>query len=65
MLLVAIFAGCTGFVSSSSAQQSKPEEYHGRKKRSIYIISGSSEWPVAAKDESFAICVLGLIRSGA
>ncbi len=54
-----ILAANLGFVSSDSAQQSRPEEYQV-KAVYLYNFGRFVEWPAAAgNDESLTICILG------
>lgn len=58
-------AGCTGFAGDLRAQQSKPEEYQVK---AVYLFNFGKfiDWPApAARDDSFAICVLGRDPFGA
>lgn len=64
-LLTAFSAPVTGFLASAHAQQSKPEEYQVK---AVYLYNFGKfiDWPpVAARDDSFAICVLGRDPFGA
>jgi len=57
--LALILAGCAGFSSWAAAQEPKPQEYQV-KAVYLYNFGRFIDWPAgAAKDEPFAICVLG------
>ena len=60
VLLAAILVGWSSFVPYCGAQRAKPEEFQIK---AVYLFNFGRfvEWPAnATKDESFAICVLGL-----